>query len=185
MDYLTFLTEGSAPRITKGLQAAVTKWTKNSSVWPLSKDDIDRLLLLPVRPTAPVVLYRGLLFSKADNDFAHAVEMGMLTVSVPSLRPTSWTADPTVATGFARNRDVGDNNVLGQVFNKTQWKNSAIDGEYGVVLKITASPNQVICGLSYLGLENEFEHENEFILQAGTYAMKIVQAFDVNGEIDF
>jgi hypothetical protein len=177
------LTEARQPRLTKILKTAVVKWAKNNKVWPLHQSYIDELLALPVRPTQPITLYRGLLFSDAHNNFAQAVETGNHTLSISWGRPSSWTTEQYVADGFARNANVGDDNFMGQIMSQNRWKDSEIDGEFGVVLQITAQPDQIICGLDYLELDNAFNHEHEFILKGGPMEVTIVQAFDRNGAI--
>lgn len=178
------LIEFNEPRITKALKTAVLKWADNNLVYPLANHRIDELLSLPVRPNAPVTLYRGLLFSDVRGaKFKEAIEAKTLTFSMEWSRPSSWTTEQYVADGFARNANVGDDNIMGQIHNRERWKGSEIDGELGVVLQATASPEQIICGLDYLGLENEFGHEHEFILKAGALTVTIVQAYDGKGPI--
>lgn len=178
------LIELKEPRITKALKTSVAKWAKNNLVYPLHSSLIQELLSLPVRPTAPVKLYRGLLFSdERGAKFKEAIETKTLTFPMEWSRPSSWTTEQYVADGFARNANIGDDNVMGQIFNRDRWKDSEIDGELGVVLQVTASPEQIICGLDYLGLESEFGHEHEFILKADRLMVTIVNAFDRSGSI--
>ena len=171
-------------RITKSLKTAVLKWANHNLIYPLPNYRIEELLSLPVRPTAPVTLYRGLLFSDhRETKFRDAIEAKALTFPMEWYRPSSWTTEQYVADGFARNANVGDDNVMAQIHNQQRWKDSEIDGVLGIVLRVTASPDQIICGLDYLGLENEFWREHEFILKAGALTVTIVQAYDGKGPI--
>lgn len=174
----------SPPKVTVSTKREVVRWTKNPTIYPLSTFAVNQLISVPgIRPEQPVTVFRGLLFRNETmaKPFRDRGERGQLSFTETLARPTSWTTERYVADGFAQNYDFSSE--IAEMMFRANNPRHKIDGEFGVVISMVAQPNDIICEIACLGIKNEYHHENEFILNAGTYQMTIVQAWDPDGEI--
>jgi hypothetical protein len=156
-----------------------------------------------IRPSSPVLLYRGLLFKEgyqmgelASNEnerkyaermhnkhksarvFIDAMRAGRIDVNMNYPTASSWTTSKTIAERFA-----SKNAASSQHLAMLNWlrQKGAIDGELGIVISTLARPSDIIVDLSKIELYGMHGNESEMILMPGTKKVRIAKLMTADG----
>lgn len=141
-----------------------------------------------IRPNKPIVLYRGLLFSKNSIEekeealmFLRALQSKTHAFTMKWDRPSSWTDSKKIADKFAKYRA-----AVSQFDAMTSWfsRTDAIDGELGIIVATIARPEDVLIDLSTINISSNHGGEGEFILKKDTQVVHIIKAYTKKGEIN-
>lgn len=153
-----------------------------------------------LRPTRPILLYRGLLFSSHDLkerkrydgqmevgrglQFLRSVRDGSRIVDLEWDRASSWSTDKNVALAFAKFSSAQNN--FGATLNWLSRGKEAIDGDLGFLISTLAQPEDVLIDISRLITSAHLKHgtEGEMILAPGEYTCRVSTKFTKKGEVD-
>ena len=189
---------GMSPELRK----EILEWVnKNGRYFDLSRHAQRELLSLPnVRPTRPILVYRGLLFSGSDLKerkrydgsleigkglkFLRSIREGSRVVDLEWDRASSWSTSKEVAMRFAQFSSASSN------FEATMnWlsRKGKIDGDLGFVISTLAQPEDILLDVSRFVTSAHMQHggEGEIILAPGTYTCRVTTKLTKEkGEVD-
>lgn len=162
-----------------------------------SQATIDEIMSIPsMRPTHPVVLYRGMMFqrqswnaSKVEDQmspFLSAIRGGKRSLTLPQDSMSSWTHSPAVAERFARYRaNYGQMDGFMSHMSRSAEKRW-IDGDLGVVVQLIARPEDILVDTTLvdLGYDGGGYQESEVILRPGAKLVRIFAAYNQQGPLD-
>jgi len=190
---------GMSPHLRKEL----LNWVNaNGRYFDLSRGSQKELESLPnIRPTRPVVLYRGLLFSSSDLrelkrydgqlevgkglQFLRSIREGTRIVDLEWDRASSWSTDKQVATQFAKFGSASSNFSATMQWLDRSSKGKAIDGDLGFIISTLAQPEDVLIDIQRMITTAHMKHgnESEVILRPGTYTSRVSVKFTKEGEV--
>ena len=186
--------------ISAEAKKAIQEWINSNTGAELPSWIEDELLTIPeIRPDTPILLYRGLLFSKsvmeptfnpyrpwrAPKNYIAAIMVGKRAVKINSPVASSWSTSRATAERFATSKA-----ATSQYSAMTNWLNSAktksaIQGEMGLLLSVIAQPEDIICDMNRLdiGLNANHGNESEVILRGGERLARMTCIWTPNGEV--
>lgn len=184
----------NSQKISAEVKRELRKWVEGNGVsYQLYSSSIKELKSIPdIRPSGNVVLYRGLLIKdwqlkddvtheKSGKEWLKAIEDGLQVADHTYSKPTSWTSNINIAERFARYRSSGS--YYTAMLSALQRKGQ-IDGRVGLIISTLARPENIVCDISKLDLGHvQHGNESEMILDAGTYRVRIVKAWDKDGPL--
>ena len=173
-------------------------WANSSGRYYNLTDSTQRELATveALKPTKPIVLYRGLLFMEHDfrarteydtKDangirFAKAIRANKKEVDLEWDRPSSWSKDKNVAQRFAM-YGPASSNFMATV--QMLSRKGAIDGKVGYVVSMLVDPKDVLIDFERANATiGQFENEAEVIVKPGKYHCRIVKKFTPDGEVE-
>lgn len=189
-----------------GISAATRKelvdWANgNGTYFDLPKWVQRELLSVPnIRPSRPVVVYRGLLFSghtlkertRYDGTlevgkglkFLRSIREGTRIVDLEWDRPSSWSSSKQVAMQFAKFKSASSN--FAATMNWLQRGDQKIDGDLGFIVSYLARPEDILIDMSMLKTSAHLQHgdEREIILKPGSYLVRVSTKYTKDGEVD-
>lgn len=189
-------------KISASARKELVSWANGDGrFFDLSRATQRELLSVPgVRPTKPIVLYRGLLFSGYDLKerrgydnqmdvgkglkFLRSVREGSRVVNLEWDRPSSWSTSREVAMRFARFGSASDN--FGATMQWLQRGTKHIDGDLGFILSYRAQPEDVLIDMRRLQTSAHLTHgdEGEVILRPGKITCRVQTKYTPEGEVD-
>jgi hypothetical protein len=155
-----------------------------------------------LRPTRPILLYRGLLFSSSDLkerkrydgqlevgqglQFLRSVREGTRIVDLEWDRASSWTTSKETAMQFAKFGPASSNFAATMQWLDRSGKGKQIDGDLGFIVSTLAQPEDVLIDMHRLQTSQHLQHgdEGEMILKPGTYTCRISTKYTPSGEVD-
>ena len=187
--------------MTPGTRKEIIEWAnKSGRYFNLTSAAQREIISLPnVRPTRPILLYRGLLFNSTDLKerkrydgqlevgdglkFLRSVREGSRIVDLDWDRASSWSTSKEVAMRFARFR------ASSSSFDATMnWlsRKDHIDGDLGFVISTLAQPEDVLIDMHRLVTSAHMKHgdEAEVILKPGSYRCRVSVKMTKEGEVD-
>ncbi len=174
-------------------------WANNSGRYYNLTDSVQRELATvdALKPTKPIVVYRGLLFQEYDFrdssgaydkrepngiKFAKAIRANKKEVDLVWDRPSSWSTDKKVAQRFAMYGPASSNFMA--TFQMLSRK-GAIDGKVGYIVAMLVDPKDVLIDFTKAKATiGQFENEFEVIVKPGKYHCRIVKKFTPEGEVE-
>ncbi len=193
-DFLSFGGKAVKGNLSAELKKTLRKWCEATSSPDMPNWLAQELMAYPeIRPSTPMPLFRGLLFSRnhlrgmgvaADGGprspapYIRALLVGETRVVHDYPRPTSWARDEDRAERFATKK--ASSSHYGAM---TNWLAAArdgnkIDGEVGLILKTIAQPSDIIVDLRSVDI-GYVQHgdEGEMILDKGPHESEIVAIY--------
>lgn len=173
----------------------------NGRYFDLSRSAQKELASVPgLRPTRPVLLYRGLLFSSHDLkerkrydgqmevgkglQFLRSVRDGSRVVDLEWDRASSWSTSKETALAFAKFGSAQSN--FGATLQWLERGKDAIDGDLGFLISTLARPEDVLIDIARLNTAAHLKHgtEAEMILAPGKYTCRVTTKLTKKGEVD-
>ena len=155
-----------------------------------------------LRPTKPLVLYRGLLFSeysltsRTSYDgtldkgqglkFLQSIREGGKIVDLKWDRVSSWSQSKEIATRFAKYGPASSSFAATMQWLSRESKKKEIDGALGFVIAARMQPEDILLDVEklYGRLSMAHSDEREVIVKPGTYTCKIVHKYTPSGEVE-
>lgn len=155
-----------------------------------------------LKPTAPITVYRGLLFGEHSLKttknydgtlskgrglkFLEAIRKGGKVVDLSWDKPSSWSQSKEIATRFAKYGPASSNFAATMQWLDRESKKKEIDGELGFVIATRIQPEDVLLDVEKLYGKLNMSHgdEREIIVKPGTYTCKVVHKYTLSGEVD-
>lgn len=199
-DFVKLVSMRNRSAISTDTRKQLLAWVNTPRGRPqLSRDVIRELENTPgIRPSEPLVLYRGFLFNDFHFDsmfrketaptvraIEAAVQAGEKTFQVPHTAPSSWTTDPGTAEKFARFKAAGTQGQAMSAWLHRAKEEREIDGRLGVVISMLVRPEDILVDLSRVDLKGHAQHgdESEMILKPmENRTMRIVKAWHEKGQ---
>lgn len=182
--------------ISASTMKELKSWANNSGRYYNLTNNAQRELdtLDALKPSKPIVIYRGLLFMERDFTpstwdesepnglkFAKAIRANKKEVDLTWDRPSSWSKEKGVAQRFAMFGPASSS--FAATFQALSRK-GAIDGEIGYIVAMLVDPNDVLVDFDKAKATiGQFEYESEVIVKPGKYHCRIVKKFTPAGEV--
>jgi hypothetical protein len=146
-----------------------------------------------IRPSQPVLLFRGMLFqkwqfepkygehAKSASPIANALMAGREHLMIESENCSSWTFSKNIAMNFATSRA-----AQSQYDAMMQWMHSKgkINGKRGVIIATRALPDDIVVDLSKVDIGHVAHgDESEMILVPGKGLVRILTIMTPEGQI--
>lgn len=155
-----------------------------------------------IKPTKPIILYRGLLFSewslktRTSYDgtldkgpgvkFLESIRKGSKIVDLKWDRPSSWSTSKEIAKRFAKYGPASSSFAATMQWLSRESGKKEIDGALGFVISTRMQPEDILLDVNKLQGKLEMAHgdEGEVIVKPGTYTCKIVHKYTPTGEVE-
>lgn len=188
--------------ISAALRKELVDWANgNGSYFDLPSWAQRELQSVPgLRPSRPVLVYRGLLF-RGDSlkerprydgtievgrglKFLRSIRAGSRVVDLEWDRPSSWSTSKEIAMQFAKFRSASS--VFSATMNWLQRGDQKIDGDLGFIVSYLARPEDILIDMTMLKTAAHLQHgdEREVILKPGAYLVRVSTKYTKTGEVD-